>query len=238
MMDSMPKFCAQTNSCQQQGWQKDIWQKVDVVLLDMDGTLIDLHFDNTLWNKAMPERFAVTHNIPQEQANKLLFDHMRQHAATPNFYCLDHWAEFTNLDIMGLHDETLELLCYRPGTLSFLRWLQSQPQRVVLTTNAHRKSVDFKHAHIGLLDYFDAVVSGHDYMHVKESEAFWQAFERAEGFDKSRTLFIDDNEAVLDAASDFGIGHLLSIATPDSQRPPRSSSAYPFIDDLSELITQ
>ena len=89
MMRSMPKLCTQTNSYQQHCWQEDIWQKIDVVLLDMDGTLIDLHFDNTLWNKAMPERFAATHNIPQEQADELLFEHMRQHAATPNFYCLD-----------------------------------------------------------------------------------------------------------------------------------------------------
>ena len=112
-----------------------------------------------------------------------------------------------------------------------------QRQTFTAWTNAHRKSVNFKHANTGLLDYFDAVVSAHDYMHVKESEAFWQAFERAEGFDRSRTLFIDDNEAVLDAAAAFGIGHLLSIATPDSQRPTRNDSAYPFIDDLSELIT-
>ncbi|KEP73664.1 nucleotidase, partial [Microbacterium sp. SUBG005] len=30
------------------------WQAVDTVLLDMDGTLLDLAFDNYFWQKLVP----------------------------------------------------------------------------------------------------------------------------------------------------------------------------------------
>ena len=34
------------------------WSRIDTVLLDMDGTLIDLRFDNHLWNVVVPDRCA------------------------------------------------------------------------------------------------------------------------------------------------------------------------------------
>lgn len=34
------------------------WQEIDTVLLDMDGTLIDLHFDNYFWQRLVPERWG------------------------------------------------------------------------------------------------------------------------------------------------------------------------------------
>ncbi|HBT55971.1 MAG TPA: haloacid dehalogenase, partial [Pseudomonas sp.] len=30
------------------------WNAIDTVLLDMDGTLLDLHFDNHFWLEHMP----------------------------------------------------------------------------------------------------------------------------------------------------------------------------------------
>lgn len=219
--------------------EKEIdWQNLDVVLLDMDGTLIDLHFDNRLWNTHLTTVYAQTHQISEQKAAELLFAHMRANVGTIEFYCLDYWAKFTELDIMQLHRDLVELLRFRDGTETFLRWLQSQPSRTLMATNAHRSSLQIKAEHIDMLGYFDKVVSSHDYQQVKESQTFWQTLVKEENFDPARALFIDDNESVLDAAKQFGIGHVLCVASPDSKRPARSDSAYRMINGLDELIPE
>ena len=37
------------------------WQDIHTVLLDMDGTLLDLHFDNHFWLEHLPKRYAAIH---------------------------------------------------------------------------------------------------------------------------------------------------------------------------------
>lgn len=211
------------------------WSEIDVVLLDMDGTLIDLHFDNTLWNSHLPESYAQANAISVASARELLFDHMRANARSIKFYSLDYWAEFTGLNILQLHADLAHLLRFRDGTENFLRWLQSQPSRTLMATNAHRASLEFKAAHLNMLDYFDGVVSSHDYQHVKESQKFWEVLVREEAIDPNRALFIDDNEDVLDAAAKFGIRDVLCVASPDSQRESRSDSRHRMIHSLEEL---
>ena len=39
------------------------WHEIDSVFLDMDGTLLDLHFDNHFWREHVPLRYAEKHNI-------------------------------------------------------------------------------------------------------------------------------------------------------------------------------
>ncbi len=212
------------------------WSQIDTVLLDMDGTLIDLHFDNTLWNSHLPEVYAQANKMSTDQARELLFDHMRENLRTIKFYCLDYWAEFTDLDILQLHRDMSPLLRYREGTEDFLRWLQTHSSRTMLATNAHRDSVMIKDTHLNLLGYFDEVISSHDYQQVKESQDFWHTLTKAHNIDPDRALFIDDNEAVLDSAARFGIAKVLCVASPDSQRPARAESAHPIIHNLHDLV--
>ena len=39
------------------------WTEVDHVLLDMDGTLLDLAFDNDFWGQRIHEKYASIHDI-------------------------------------------------------------------------------------------------------------------------------------------------------------------------------
>ena len=212
------------------------WDSVDTVLLDMDGTLLDLNYDNTLWNQLVPMRYSEAKSIPVEAARELLFARMLDTRGQLDFYCLDHWAEFTGLDIVGLHRELTDLIRYRPYAQEFLVWLRARGKRSLLVTNAHRESLKVKDAHSDVTSKLDADVSCHDYGEPKESPAFWAELMARHPYEPARTLLIDDNDAVLTAAREFGIGHLITVAQPDSGRPPREGLGYPAFTDFREIL--
>ena len=219
------------------------WTRIDTVMLDMDGCLLDLHYDSCLWNELVPTRYGEARGIGVEEARRRLYGHLLGKVRDLDFYCIDFWTRRTGLDIRALHHELAHLVTYRPGAAAFLDWLRGRAQ-ALLVTNAHRASLAVKDRYSGLSQRLDGTLSSHDFGHPKESSAFWprlaerlnDGLAQAERFDPARTLFIDDNETVLDAASAHGIGHLLTIRQPDSGRPPRANLKYPAFNDFNELI--
>lgn len=212
------------------------WHSIDTVLLDMDGTLLDLCYDNTLWNTLLPERYSEAQNITQVQAREYLFSHMQQARGQLHFYCLDYWAEFTGLDVIALHHELSTMIRFRPNALEFLQWLQAQDKRSLLVTNAHRDSLHVKNSHCDIVSRLDAAISCHDYGAPKESQEFWHRLMQNHPFERERTLLIDDNDNVLNSANRFGIRHLLTISQPDSARPPKTGSRYHALEDFADLL--
>jgi len=212
------------------------WDSIDTVLLDMDGTLLDLHFDTTLWTSLLPERYSRARALPLAASRTHLFGHMDATRGRLEFYCLDYWTEFTGLDVVALHNELTGLIRYRPAAREFLLWLRVRGKRSLLVTNAHRESLSIKDRHAELTAHLDATVSCHDYGAPKEDQRFWQHLMNDHPFDPARTLLIDDNHHVLEAAAEFGIGHLLTITQPDSGRPPRENLGFPALESFAELL--
>ena len=212
------------------------WQSIDTVLLDMDGTLLDLCYDNTLWTALLPVRFSEANDMTHAQAREYLFAHMQQARGQLHFYCLDYWADFTGIDIISLHHELRELIRYRRNALEFLQFLEANHKQSLLVTNAHQDSLRVKNSYCDIIRRLDATISCHDYGAPKESQEFWQQLIANHPFDPARTLLIDDNDAVLNSARQFGIRHLLTISQPDSARPPKTDSGYRALKDFSELF--
>jgi len=48
------------------------WSTLDTVFLDMDGTLLDLHFDNHFWLEHLPLRYAQKNNLQPQVAKQQL----------------------------------------------------------------------------------------------------------------------------------------------------------------------
>lgn len=212
------------------------WRHIDTVLLDMDGTLLDLHFDNYFWQHHLMRRYAELHGQPFAEVERRLTDMFERAAGTLDWYCLDFWSRELKVDIVELKREVEHLIAVHPYAEEFLERLRGR-KRVVLVTNAHRKSLQLKMMRTGIERFFDKVVSSHDYRRPKEDPLFWEHLQADLKFDPARTLLVEDHVKILDTARGFGIAHLLAITRPDSKGPLRSVNGYPAIEHFGELLS-
>ncbi|WP_422136294.1 MULTISPECIES: GMP/IMP nucleotidase [unclassified Endozoicomonas] len=212
------------------------WNTIDTVLLDMDGTLLDLHFDNYFWMEYVPHKYAEKHSITLQQSKEELHPRVAQTYGKLEWYCLDYWARELDLDIIALKQELVHLISFRPGADRFLQNIRDRGKKVIMITNAHRDSLSLKLERLSMAHYFDKLISSHDYGYPKETQAFWHNLEADIGTDKERALFIDDSLPVLDSAKTYGIAHLLAIRYPDSKQGAKDTGEYQAVEDFHELI--
>lgn len=212
------------------------WRNVTTVFLDMDGTLLDLYFDNYFWHEHVPLRYSQKNNIDLHDAKKDLLARYRSKSGTLEWYCTDYWTNDLKLDIPALKQEISNRIRILPNVVKFLENLLDCNKRVILATNAHRDSVAVKMNTAQLEKYFVSVISSHDFGHSKEEQLFWNKLMEAEPFDPTTTLFIDDNLEVLAAAERFGIEHLVTIKQPDSSKPEQDTLHYHAISDFSQIM--
>lgn len=212
------------------------WRDIDTVLLDMDGTLLDLHYDNHFWMEHLPQRYAELHGISRAMAELEMQPLFERNAGQLQWYCLDFWSSELKLPVRELKLETAHLIAMRPDADTFLAAIKQAGKRVILITNAHRDSLSLKLERIELAPYFERLISSHDYGFPKENRQFWDALQADIGFDPSRSLFIDDTLPILRSARDFGVGHLLAVSVPDSRKAPKDTAEFAAVGDYRQLI--
>jgi len=212
------------------------WNLIDTVLLDMDGTLLDLHFDNHFWLEYVPQRYAVARGISEAAASKELMARYQDIQGTLDWYCVDHWTRQLGLDIALLKEEVDHLISVHPHVTEFLDLLQRAGKSRVLVTNAHQKSLDLKMRRTQLRDRLDHVVCAHDLGLPKEDPGFWSRLQQQTAFDPARTLFVDDSLAVLRSAHSYGIRHLLTILLPDSRQAERRVEEFRAVRSFEVVL--
>ncbi|MBC3765728.1 GMP/IMP nucleotidase [Neptunicella marina] len=212
------------------------WNQIDTVLLDMDGTLLDLHFDNHFWMEVIPQKYAELNKLSLQQARAELDIEFAKVAGTLDWYCLDYWQQLLKLDIVSAKREILHLISLRDDTIPFLQALHESGREVVLLTNAHPDSLSLKVERTQLDQHINHMISTHEFGVSKESQSLWQQVQQRLNFDANRTLFVDDSLPILKAAQQFGIGHLLAVSNPDSQQPVREITDFTAIQDYRYLV--
>ena len=212
------------------------WDAIDTVLLDMDGTLLDLRFDNYFWGELVPARYAARRGFPLPAARTELTARFAARQGTLEWYCTDFWSNELGLDIAALKHEFREHIRFLPGATDFLASLRARGKKIVLMTNAHQHALAIKCAHTGLAAYLDEQLSSHSLGFPKESAQFWPAAQAVHPFDRERTLFIDDSLAVLRAAHRYGLQRLVMVTRPDFSLPPRPAAEFAAVESVAELI--
>lgn len=212
------------------------WSRINSVFLDMDGTLLDLHFDNHFWREYLPQRYAARRGLSFEQARAELRPRFRAVEGTLQWYSLEHWSRELGMDLLALHREQRAAIRVLPRAREFLQCVRSAGKRLVLVTNAHPDTLALKLAETRLAGRFDRIVSSHTLGTPKESAAFWQVFAHTEPVDPGTSLFVDDSLPVLRAARRYGLRHLVIVRRPDSQAPARDINEFQAVDGLAELM--
>lgn len=211
------------------------WHQIDTVLLDMDGTLLDLHFDNFFWLTYLPRRYAEQHGLRLEDATKKLHQHFTEKRGTLDWYCLEYWSTELSVNIRALKEEVKHLIQQRPHAEDFLLQLRAQGKQCVMITNAHPQSLELKLDVTNISRSLDHIFSSHQFGEPKESQQFWQHLKQQQPFDPKRTLFIDDSIDVLRSAQQYGIAHILGINQPDSQKPLVELEEFQTITHFDEI---
>jgi 5'-nucleotidase len=212
------------------------WHAVDHVMLDMDGTVLDLAFDNYFWGEVVPSRYAQKKSISFDAAHAELKPHFDSLRGTLPWYSLTHWSALTGLDLPRLKHEVRHRSGPLAGAPDFLRAVKASGRALWLVTNADPLALDIKQMHSGLSAHFDRLVSSHDFDAPKEDPRFWPRLAARFPFDRERVLYVDDNPAVLAAAAGYGIGQLVAIRHPDTTREPRDVPGFASVDRLADLL--
>ena len=212
------------------------WARIDTVCLDMDGTVLDLRFDNLFWLEALPRRWAKVHGVGEEEALMTLKSRFDARRGTLEWYCIDHWSEELGVDIAALKVEMSDWIEFLPGAVDFLDAVRWTGRRLLLTTNAHPISLEIKNRKVNLSEHFDELVSSHEFGVPKEDAEFWIRLGQSHGVVPARTLFVDDSPAVLQAARRAGVGQIVQMLKPDSgMAARRAEQGFEGIGGLSEI---
>lgn len=212
------------------------WKNIQTVLLDMDGTLLDLHFDNHFWLEHLPNKLAQQRNISRDAAKEIMRTEYEQVMGTLSWYCLDFWTKKLDIDIIEAKREIGHLISMREDAIPFMDALRISGREVILVTNAHPDSLSLKVEHTQLDSHIDTLISTHEFGVTKESQLLWEKLQQRLNFTPANTLFVDDSLGILHAAKDFGIAHLLAVNNPDSQQTPRDIREFPAIQDYRYLL--
>ncbi|MEJ2671617.1 MAG: HAD-IA family hydrolase [Deltaproteobacteria bacterium] len=122
------------------------WSEVAWVLLDMDGTLLDKHFDDYFWETLVPEEYARRQGMDLELARDLVFARYQREEGTLN------WTLVTNA-----HYKTLNLKMNHTGLLGYFDAVVSSfdlgaPKEEVRFWEILRHRLNFNGHHALLVD--------------------------------------------------------------------------------------
>ena len=212
------------------------WADIDTILLDMDGTLIDLYYDDVIWNDVVPSQYAARTGLSRDAAWRKLYVEVMETATRLDFYDVEFWIATTGLDLDRVHREQAHLIRYRDGVLDFLHAARASGRGTYIATNAHPLSLAVKDSVTDISARVDGTFSSHSFQAPKEDPEFWSRLGEVLDYDPSRTLFIDDNERVLECAVQSGIGHVLGIEQPNSAKSARDNLAFPALGAFADLL--
>jgi len=206
---------------------------IEVVSFDIDGTLLNREFMDSVWLEEIPRLYAANHKISLKEAKQLV---QREYGAVGDrkleWYDMKYWLLKFELDINPLKileckKVLIKLYEEVPGVL---QKLSDKGFRLIIITIAPKEFVDFelKHTHIDC--YFEHVFSAtSDFERVKKTGDVYGKVLRALNVSARKVAHVGDH---LDF--DFKVPRKLGITSFYLDRSGKSKGEL-MIKDLREL---
>ncbi|MDH4228225.1 MAG: HAD hydrolase-like protein [Nitrospirota bacterium] len=211
------------------------WNRIDTLLLDMDGVLLDLAFDEFFWHFELPARYAAVYHLDEDDAREKLLAMYREREGRQDWYDVDYWSRRLGFDVASIKVRQAHRIREHAGVRFFLARARERGCRSVLLTNAHPKTLRLKMAVTRLEPLLDETISTFELGAGKESRTLWERLQRRLDLDPARTLLVEDSATNLRTARDYGIGQLVYISRPNSLRGAVPHPEFHSIEGLADL---
>ena len=163
------------------------------MLVDMDGVILDNTYDNNFWQNQIPGVISKNKDISFEDAKRLAVQIFNYKKNTKDWYDVDYWSNMLNVDIEAEKRSSISFdrIQLYEGVTETLNKLKDS-FRLILITNAHRKTLNIKLEKYDLKPYFENMVCAHELHYVKENIQLWYMLKSRFKLDYTKTLLIED----------------------------------------------
>ena len=185
-------------------------KRLENILIDMDGVLLDTAYDNHFWQEHIPSRYAELKSMNIDQAIKITHSLFHYKKGYKDWYDLDYWSNMLGLDIEQekLSANMIDKIKLKKGAIDFLEKYHKE-KNLFLVTNAHRKTLNIKMKKFPLIKYFKKIICSHELKYVKEEIPFWFILRNKLGVDYDKSVLIEDTIDNVKSAYHAGLKSIL-----------------------------
>ncbi len=207
-----------------------------IVSFDLDGTLTDMAFVDSVWLEGVPKLFARKHKVSFADARRMIKEEYdRVGKERLEWYDLNYWLRKFDLDatpkqVLNSFVERIRIFEDVPGTL---RKLKNDGERLIVITNAHREFVDLELDHTGIKSYFEHVFSStSDYSLTKNGTTVYEKVCAACGVLPNQMVHIGD-----DPNFDFEVPRRIGISSFLLDRTRKGNGQF-IVSSLEEFMRE
>ena len=189
-----------------------IFKDIECLLVDMDGVILDNAYDNDFWQNQIPEVIADSKGIAFDDAKRLAIQIFNYKKNTKDWYDVDYWSNMLNIDIEAQKrsEKSFSRISLYDGVIDTLSVLKNKT-KMILITNAHRKTLNIKLEKYNLTPYFDEMVCAHELNYVKEDIQLWYMLRSKYRLDYEKTLLVEDTINNINVGLSAGISGAIYV---------------------------
>ncbi|MDC0414901.1 HAD hydrolase-like protein [Gammaproteobacteria bacterium] len=189
-----------------------IFKDIECLLIDMDGVILDNAYDNDFWQNQIPEVIADSKGIEFDDAKRLAIQIFNYKKNTKDWYDVDYWSNMLSIDIVAQKrsEKSFSRISLYDGVIDTLSVLKNKT-KMILITNAHRKTLNIKLEKYNLTPYFDEMVCAHELNYVKEDIQLWYMLRSKYRLDYEKTLLVEDTINNINVGLSAGISGAIYV---------------------------